>query len=225
MNYKAPKFIIDPQAQLKLTLTNVVKSNGKTFLTYQVDSRIFVLSPREVELNFYREKPPTITPVITQGKYECAASALAMLLDEKLFTVKRAMAKFHWRNDDSGANDEVLLGAARELGYDLIDFNPKKLHYLSGPCLLTVPSLNVKKMNHAVTWTGSELLDPNTHYPNRNFWGADWSPDLIEAVGCLKLLPQTLSSSERQEYDHFRKTQETTKINSIREQVLAAINK
>jgi hypothetical protein len=181
------------------------------------------LQPHQVETQFHREKPTPQQNPILQGKYECAPAALAMAMGEKLFTVKRQMGKLLWRNDDAGVGDELLRATARSLGRDLVEIPLSEVSPNLGPCILTVKSLNVKGYSHAVAWTGKELLDPNTHYLGRHYWGADWGPDMIGAKACHLLLNKPLSNAEHNEYVKVLKERNDQQIKEIKQQVLLAL--
>lgn len=183
-----------------------------------------ILSPYEVELEFTRKhRNPPDAKIMVQGKYECAAASLAMLLDEKLFFVKRAMGKVGWRNDDSGANDDVMIQAARLLGRDLISLNAKDIKEGIGPCTVTVPSLNIPGMSHSVTWNGKEILDPNWGRPGRKFWGTEWAPWTMNPQGAMYLMNRVLSESERKQVDEITKSRDENEIHALKLEVLNAI--
>ena len=183
------------------------------------------ITPAMVEQNFLRDKPVPKQSPILQGKYECAPAALAMALGEKLFTVKRQMGKLHWRNDDAGVNDDLLRATARAMGRDLVEIPMNEVSPLLGPCILTVKSLNIARYTHAVAWTGKELLDPNTHYEGRRYWGADWSPDMIEAKCCHLLLDKPLSEEEYNKYLQFLKEGNEKEIPQVKQEVLLNFQK
>jgi hypothetical protein len=195
-------------------------------LAYKMeDSRgAMMIEPSAVELEFSRVgRNPPDTKITVQGRYECAAASLAMLLDEKLFFVKRAMGKVGWRNDDSGAGDEVMIQAARLLGRDLISLNRKDIKEGIGPCTVTVPSLNIPGMSHSVTWNGEEILDPNWGRPGRKFWGTEWAPWTMKPQGALYLLNRVLSESERKQVDEITKSKNEAEIHALKLEVLAAM--
>lgn len=185
-----------------------------------------VVKAHQIETNFSKkERPQPKAPIIQQGKYECAAAALAMLLGESLFHTKRAMAKMQWRNDNTGANTKVSMGAARILGYDLLPVEKTDIDSNTGKCIVHLSSLNVKGMGHAVTWTGEEILDPNWDKPQRFFWGTEWAPWTLPNNGGLILLPFTLSNQERNELDLYLKKQEEESILEIKKNILLELNK
>lgn len=126
--------------------------------------------------------------LVIQGKYECAAAALAMLLDKELFFVKRAMGKAGWRNDDSGASDKIMAEAAYHFGYVIKRVRPEKVIETGTPCILTVPSLNYEGRWHAVAWDGKRILDPNNGRPARNFWPIETDPKTMGAKTALVIV-------------------------------------
>lgn len=200
----------------------------KGSLTYRLEDYkgCATLAPWMVESRFTRiGRPEPKSAIVTQGKYECAAASLAMLLGESLFHTKRAMGKHGWRNDDSGAGNKVMTEAARFLGRDLIEVVGKQITKDIGPCSLTLPSLNVKGMYHAVTWNGSEILDPNYGRGDRKFWGPEWGPDTMGARRALVLLDKNLTNAERAEYDEAIRARDEKEIKAIQDAVFAVLNK
>lgn len=223
LDSKAPKTIWNEHNVHFSLLGFFKKSPTNIILQYQslYDGKIINLTPEQIERLYFRDKPLSNQNIIQQGKYECAPAALAMALNESLFMVKRHMAKFNWRNDDAGVNDELLRNTARSMGRDLIEFDISSLSSSPSPCLLMVKSLNVEGYTHAVTWNGQELLDPNTNYPGRYYWGTDWSPDMIGANTYFSLLDKPLSQTDNQQYIDFIKEKDEVK----KEQIKAAIIK
>ncbi len=196
----------------------------KKFDEESVRNCAMVLSPFEVEQEFTRKhRNPPDAKITVQGRYECAAAALAMLLDEQLFFVKRAMGKLGWRNDDSGAGDDISIKAARLLGRDLISLDPKEIPENIGPCMVTVPSLNVPGMSHAVTWNGKEILDPNWGRPGRLYWGTEWAPWTMRSQGALYLLNRVLSEDERKQVDEITKERDANAVHALKLDILKAI--
>jgi hypothetical protein len=194
-------------------------------LTYKSEGYCgLICNPELVETDFTRRgRPEPKSDILVQGKYECGAAALAMLLGEKLFHVKRAIAKQGWRNDDAGMGDKMMIKAARLFGRDLIALNKKEIKRNIGPCTLTISSLNVKGMCHAVTWNGKEILDPNWGRAGRKFWGCEWAPWTLDARGALVLLNRQLSEAERAEYDEAVRAREEKEIKAIKLAVLTAL--
>lgn len=222
---KAPLLIWDESGEEYLLHRITQKSPRETYVAYQhTESQVkLALSPHQVETQFFREKPIAQQDPILQGKYECAPAALAMALGEKLFTVKRQMGKLLWRNDDAGVSDALMRQTARAMGRDLVEIPLSDVSSNLGPAILTVKSLNVKGYSHAVAWTGKELLDPNTHYQGRYYWGVDWSPELIEAKCCHLLLDKPLSEEENREYVNYLKEKEQRQIQEVKEAVISAL--
>lgn len=185
-----------------------------------------IIKPSQVETDFTRTgRPEPTQKIIRQGKWECAPASLAMLLGEKLFTVKRAMGKYGWKNDDSGASTKITIEAARYLGRDLINIERNEIEKDMGPCLVSVNSLNVEGYSHSVTWTGKEILDPNCGYEGRKWWGPEWSPWTMNAFHCLVLLEGTLSNSERKEYDEYLEKRRLEQLMAVKQAVIDQLNK
>lgn len=175
------------------------------------------LRPSEVETEFTRKgRPESKFEIVQQGKYECAAAALAMLLGESLFTVKRAMGKANWRNDNRGASNQVIIDAARYLGADLLHLQGHEIMDNIGPCELHLPSLNMKGMGHGVTWNGKQILDPQWGREGKKFWGTEWHPSTMGAWSALELLSFNLSKDERCLHDRLMRKREDDKLEKIR---------
>lgn len=184
------------------------------------------LAPYMVETMFTRVgRPEPKSEIVVQGRYECAAASLAMLLGEKLFHVKRAMGKMQWRNDDAGASNYVMIGAARLLGRDLIEIKRSEISPDMGPASITLPSLNIKGMFHAVTWNGKEILDPNWGKEGRKFWGCEWNPKMMRAHRSLILLEGNMTNAERDEYDEAVRAREEDEIQAIKAAVWSSLKK
>lgn len=227
MNIRAPQIIVTDSGN-KWLLKEYCRDYRQSPLVYTTeDINCGMMIPQhKVELEFTREgRPEPKSSVITQGKYECAAASLAMLLGENLFNTKRAMGRFGWCNDDRGAGNKVMTEAARFLGRDLIEVVGKEITASIGPCSLTLPSLNVKGMYHAITWNGEEILDPNYGRSDRKFWGPEWGPETIGARRALVLLDKNLTNGERAEYDEAVRSRDEKEINAIKDAVFAALNK
>lgn len=161
-----------------------------------------------IETDFTRVgRPEPISNIVQQDKYGCSPAALSMLLGESYFRVKRAYAKFQWRNDNDGATDAMMLGAARMFGRDLVYVPQHAITKEVGPCIVVVKSLNYENGAHAVVWNGSELLDPNWGYAGRKWWGVEWSPWTIGAYCVWELLDCELSEEERKEQDAWVKNE------------------
>lgn len=198
MKIGAPKVIYSsPDKQHSLTLSEIGIGGKDTTMVYQdsiVGSR-YHLTAYDIETSFYydRQKPENL---IVQGKYECAAAALAVLLGESLFAVKRAMGRHGWCNDMRGACEKVLRGAARDFGRDLIWTNKKGLIGCLNDlpdCMVTVPSLNYKGSFHGVSWSNGQIVDPNYGREGRNIYGPDWAPWTIGARGISVLTKEPIS--------------------------------
>jgi ABC-type bacteriocin/lantibiotic exporter with double-glycine peptidase domain len=149
-----------------------------------------MVRPYQLEHDFAeRDKRPT-QKIVTQGKYECGAAALAMATGHTLFNVKRALGRHGWRNDNYGLGSRPSIAAARDLGFDLL-YVPSRVMYKFDElptAVLTVPSLNYKGRWHAVTWLNGEMLDPNWDHGQRKTYGREWNPFTIGASGAEILL-------------------------------------
>lgn len=222
MDIRAPHTIIDKDG-IKWFLTGFNKEQRRCplFYSFKKDTHGFSMPQPNIELGFTREgRPEPKTYLVTQGKYDCAAASLAMLLGESLFNTKRAMGKVGWCNDDRGANDGIMIKACRLLGRDLIEVIGKEIGKDIGPCSLTLPSLNIKGMYHAITWNGTEMLDPNYGRKDRKFWGTEWGPETIGARRALVLLDKNLTNAERSEYDEAVRSRNKKQINEIKSNIL-----
>jgi len=145
--------------------TNPIDSESQMPISFLVNSHM-------VESKFNRKFKDAQADIIEQGRWECGAASLAMLLGESLWSVKRALAKVGWNNDDRGVTSDKLVLAGLNLGYQLkITENVKD----DEPCLVSVPSLNVANRTHAVCWNGQELLDPNIYNEKRKHYSPEWS--------------------------------------------------
>lgn len=164
-----------------------------------------------------RRKPKT--EIVVQDKWSCAASALAMVTGEHIFFVKQAMGKCGWRNDEGGASDDVLIGAARLLGKDLIRIPRSEFSHDMGPAIVTVESLNYKGRWHGVAWNGKEILDPNYGRPGRKWWGPEWAPWTMGAPNALILLDKRLPDYERQEIDRLTRKKHSIKVKELRSEI------
>jgi hypothetical protein len=178
----------------KLIAKHVKLTKDGARVTYQepFGGPCAVLTPQQIEACEFGNRPKEPGQgVVLQGKYECAAAAMAMLTGHTLFQVKRAMGRAGWRNDNRGASFRVCRAAAQALGFELIYLNKKGVYELleeMPPALITVPSLNIKGAAHAVTWTGEEILDPNLGYIGRKTYGPEWAPWTVGATGAEVLL-------------------------------------
>lgn len=203
MKFKhVPNILIDSEGS-KWKLTMFEPSNEYSMLYVREGAWAGMwLTPSQVETKFTREgRPKSKFGITTQGKYECAAASLAMLLDESLFSVKRAMGKAHWRNDNRGAKDQMIIDAARYLGADLIHLRGDEIDEDIGPASLHLPSLNMKGMGHAVTWNGKQVMDPQWGIPGKYFWGTEWAPWTMGCWGALELQSRRLTDEQRKLHD------------------------
>lgn len=203
MNPGVPTLIFDHHHQ---PWQFVSPEPGFTSFIYKQGEKIQGFYPWTIEKEFTKlARPQPQQKIIRQGKYDCAAAALAMLTNESLFTVKRTMGKLGWRNDNYGASGKIIVAAARDLGYDLIYQKGIDIAENIGPALISVSSLNIPQMGHLVTWTGTELLDPNFEVPGRHYWGPEWHPSKMLACEAFILSPKILSSTAQLLVDYSLK--------------------
>jgi hypothetical protein len=177
---------------------NLTRYGAKVKYQLPFSSHTTMLRPWQIE-NDYKDRPtkrPT-QDVVQQGKWECMPAALAMLTGHTLFTIKRALGRHGWRNDNGGCGWEAVLPAIRDLGFDMIWLDKKRMYMLGlnevPKCIVTVPSLNYYGHWHALTWLNGEILDPNMDRPGRLWYGAEWNPHTIGATGVevlIKRLPK-----------------------------------
>lgn len=202
-------------------LSEIDHSSKGVKLTYRLKeykNATIVLEPYAVVKMFETAIPAPQQTVVRQGKFECAAAALAQALGEELFWVKRAMGKHHWRNDDRGASHEVMQLAAQEFGKDLIVGGRKMISALEEDfptCCVSVPSVNVSGMGHAVSWVNGEILDPNFGDPNRKFWGPNWAPWTMNATSIDVVAKRVLSLAEHRELKELRNRASKEEIKEV----------
>lgn len=207
---RVPTKIVDPEngRVYKYSKTLAYDEKNQLFLGYERDDGNFVLNrPHEIVRNFQFDH---VEPkkMIRQGKYECAAASLALLLGHTLFNVKRVMGQNGWRNDDKGTNDKIMRATARDFGRDLVRVGPKVIGCLKDklpPCSVTVRSLNVEGMGHALTWIDGDIVDPNYGDLKRKFWGADWAPWTVDAHSALVLADAPLTEDQEHELKCIKK--------------------
>jgi hypothetical protein len=142
-----------------------------------------------------------------------------MILNEPFYAVKKAFAKVGWHNDNRGVTSELDLKVARMFGRDLIETNKP----VGKPCLITVPSLNLKDRWHAIAWDGKQILDPNYGYEGRKFWTPEWAPWTVAASKFLVLLDYSLSAAERKEIDEWQKYRDQAAIEALKVEIIKAI--
>lgn len=204
------------------TLREVDISKKPTELVYaSVDGELLRGRPNLIAGRFTFDRPAPKGEFIQQGKYECAAAALAMLLGHSMFMVKSVMGEVGWRNDDRGASEWVSQQAARAFGRDLVSVDWKTIHTLGNDlpaALVGVRSLNVPNMGHGLTWLNGEILDPNFGHPTRKYWGANWSPWTMGSAHSQVLAKQPLSLQVHRE---LKKIREKAPDDEVREAILA----
>jgi hypothetical protein len=185
-----------------------------------------VMSPQDIELEFTRQgRPEPTTKIHVQGKWDCAAASLSMLLGVNPFFARNAMGKAGWRNDDRGASSWMEIEGARNLGVDLLEIHREDFKPGLGPCTVSIPSLNYKGRYHAVTWNGKETLDPNWGREGRKFWGCEWSPWTMGAKWGLLKLPFNLSAKERAEHDKLIRSKRWEDYRYFKSQILCELKK
>lgn len=205
---RVPQRIVDDEDGMELVLTGV--SYEDQLLTYAHSGHRDVaikMTPGIVVKEFIIESRRPEGELILQGKYECAAAALAMILGHSLFQVKRAMGMHGWCNDDGGAGDEVLQKAAREFGRDLIYGGKRTIRAMGSDmpdAMVSVRSVNVPKMGHGVAWLNGEILDPNFGSLTRKFWGAEWAPWTMGASNVMILAKEPLSDKLHKDLKFIR---------------------
>ena len=208
--FRVPKVIIGVN---KLVATHVVKDGTGVKIHYN-DPVNFpsghgaVFTAAEVESLFkIFDRESSKTPIVTQGKYECSAASLAMVLDIPLFDVKRALGKCGWRNDDGGTTMLLDFQAARLLGHDLLWLPRSRIERYRDSipnAMVAVESINYPGRGHAVAWVNGQILDPNTGSTGRKTYGVEWSPWTINTKAMAIKLPWRLSEVERKILDQRR---------------------
>lgn len=187
--------------------------DGFLFFTTAHAKSLMTLHPVRIEKYFeILDRPTPKAKIIKQGKYECAAASLAMLLNKPLFDVKRALVKHGWNNDNKGCTSEAMVLAAREFGIDLLPIEKKHLKPGIGPVELCVPSLNYSGRSHAVVWNGEEILDPNYGYDDRKVYSSGWAPWTIDAQNGMLVLKKNLTDGERKTLDKLMKRHKWSKL-------------
>lgn len=203
---RTPRTLIDVH---DITWTLRKFSSEEPALTYGIDGTsgpTIIVRPREVETTWTRKgRPGPNCSIVLQDRYGCSPAALSIITGESYFDVKRAYAAFGWRNDDQGATNEMMVGAARLLGRDMVRAHCGQFRESSDKAIVIVPSLNLKGLAHAIAWDGKQMLDPNWGYPGRNWWGVEWAPWTIGALECWKLLPEALTEGQRRCHDLHEK--------------------
>jgi hypothetical protein len=216
----APIKIVSLEFGVELTLKGL--NLGKNPVSVYCDKfgEQIDLTAQEVEKHFSYDRHQVCPEIIEQGKYECGAASLAILLGHTLFQVKRVLGGLGWRNDKSGVKDIHLREAARAFGRDLILGKSRTITSLSEKmpsCIVTVPSLNYPKAYHGVAWYQNQILDPN-YKKNRKVYGPEWTPWTIGALNVLILAKQPIKDSEHKEIQEIR---DKGSEEDIREAILA----
>jgi hypothetical protein len=186
-------------------------------ITYECDGENtfrFIIPVFLLERDFTKElRPEPSQNIIKQGRWECAPASLAMLLDESLWDIKRALVHSGWNNDDYGCSTEQMIKASSLLGHEVYETKEAGNH----PQVISLRSLNVKRSSHAIYWNGKEMLDPNWGFKGRLWWGCDWGPDVLNPSG--KSLVKADSGCLK-----WERTFSRTSLKHIKRQILQILN-
>lgn len=221
-------FMID---DMPLTFHSISYDGKHTEVTYIVEYMVkgsnkvkfekLTMTPYDFAKHGSPINPEQPSRIVRQGKYECGPAALAMILNEPFYLVKKAFSKVGWSNNSNGVTHEMDIKVARMFGRDLIEMTKPT----GKPCIMTVPSLNLKDRWHAIAWDGKQILDPNHGYEGRKYWTPEWAPWTIGASRFMVLLDKALSDAERKEIDEWRKYRDQATIEALREAVFKALTK
>lgn len=164
----------------------------------------------------------TPTELVPQGKYECGAAALAVLLGHTLFNVKRVLGDCGWRNDFDGVTEKQLRYAARAFGRDLVWCNYGMLdtmkYELPMPnAVITIRSLNYKKKWHGIAYYEGQVIDPNFGMAGRKYWFADADLKCIGISSASIITKRPLTDAEYSQIESLRKAK---MVHSAMEHVL-----
>jgi hypothetical protein len=178
----APLVIFDNKNNpsfLDLENPYAIESNTHQYWTEVSQTTIgLILRSHQIESDFVREIIEPQSSIITQGTYECAVASLAMLLNIPLNDVKQCLYSLGWANDEAGTSLELLEKTAQILANkELIEID--EITDYSKPCMLIVPSINIKGFRHAIVWNGKEILDPQFHNENKKHYSPLWTPDTL----------------------------------------------
>ena len=146
--------------------------------------------------------------IVRQGKYECGAAALAILLGHTLFNVKSVLGEYGWRNDYQGVSESQLRACARAFGRDLVWCNTAMVKAMKKlpDSILTLESLNYKKRYHGVAYFKGEVIDPNFGDEARKYWFADADVEKMPIKGASVITKTPLSDFEFHEIERLRKS-------------------
>lgn len=204
---RAPKRIMHGPTGTLLSLKGLELGENPLAIYEDDEGAEILLLPSLIEKEYYYDRPQPHEDLITQGKYDCAAAALAMLLGHTLFQVKSVMGEHGWRNDDKGAGDKISRATARSFGRDLVWCGRKslaRLLHLVPDGMVCVKSLNYKGMGHGVTWLNGQIIDPNYMIKERKSWGPQWAPWTMAANGVHVLAKEPLSDKFFKEFREIR---------------------
>lgn len=137
----------------------------------------FFLKSNRIEVEFKRDiVVPKTQEIVTQGTYECAAAAYSMLAKIPLEEVIKCLYALGWKNDQNGIGTELLEKASKVLlNKDLIYDHSSS----NDPCMIIVPSLNLKGNSHALYWNGEEMIDPQFYNQNKLHYSPLWNLNSI----------------------------------------------
>src|SRR5690606_8740769 len=215
-----PTQITDEQDGPVLYLDRVEKDGSMIYTRPGWQAGFAVQSPFVLEKMFGPYgRPEPETKVVQQGKWECYPAAVANMIGEKLFHVKRAFAAAGWRNDDGGAIDDHAIKALELLGLHpyITNVTPTSRQR----CVLFMPSLNVKGKSHAIAYNGKQMIDPNWGYQGRKWWGTEWTP---KTIGAKRFLVLAKSRSDADWMRHCDKIIRENEIKEIKRQIAASLN-
>lgn len=213
---RAPQKIVDDEDGTVLQLTGI--SYEDQMLTYAAPKHLDIsikMSPSIVMKEFVTEHRIPQTEIVRQGKYECAAAALAMITGHTLFNVKRVMGKHGWRNDNTGASFNLVQRAARDFGCDLVYAGKKVIQIMKQdlpPGIVSIKSINVAGMGHGLAWINNEIVDPNFGSRDRRYWGAEWAPWTMGAYGIEMFLNYRLPDFIHREFKQICKRGDAEEI-------------
>ncbi len=205
---RAPLQITSLNSGAVLTLRGLELGTYPSIIYGYETGETITINPWKVARNFSYYKAPMPKECLLQGKYDCAAASLAVLLGHTLFQVKGVMGAHGWRNDRSGSTDKILRETARAFGHDLVFCGRRSILAMLDkipPAMITIRSLNYAKGAHGVAWHDGQLIDPNYGSATRKFWGPEWAPWTVDAYSALVVSKRVLSDADHKEIEGIRK--------------------
>jgi hypothetical protein len=203
-----PKKIVDNQGVVWNYNPKISYRGELTYFTEDSPTGV-MLKPSQIETNFTRiGRPEPISEIIKQGRWECGLASLAMIIQAPLWDVKRAASHCGWNNDDKGITNKQLLKTSKLLGREVYFTNEATINT---PQLILLKSLNVEGSGHVVYWNGFETLDPNWGFPERKWWGCEWSPELIDENNLVLVLAES-GCARTEEIEDSKSLEESQKI-------------